>query len=128
MRRSYVAVVMLSLIGFVAVLTNPNQDRHKEVVKNELIKFLQKSINLGYSEPKDNFEQAGQAIGIMLGGAIVDRILDNFMSIDNYVVISATKITWDGKTKIIGIGAFGNVYLTKELNEALNKGLLNENK
>jgi len=46
------------------------------------------------------------------------------MSTDNYVLFSTTKITWEGETRIIGIGAFGNVFITKELDESLNKGLL----
>ena len=107
-----------------AVLTNPNQERHKEVIKNKLITYLQKSLSKGQTETKNEWEQADQAFGIMLGGILVDKILDNFMSTDNYVVFSTTKITWEGKTKIIGIGAFGNVFITKELDESLNEGLL----
>jgi hypothetical protein len=126
MKSSQIILAILSLIILVAVLTNPNQNRHKEVIKNELITYLQKSMKKDQPEEKNEWDQAGEALGIILGGAIVDRILDNFMSTDNYVVFSTTRITWDGKTKIIGIGAFGNVYLTKELDEALNKGLLND--
>jgi hypothetical protein len=124
MKKSYITLALLSLIILVAVLTNPDQNRHKEVIKNKLITYLQKSVSKGQTETKNEWEQADQALGIMLGGILVEKILDNFMSTDNYVVFSTTKITWEGKTKIIGIGAFGNVFLTKELDESLNKGLL----
>jgi hypothetical protein len=74
---------------------------------------------------KDNeWEQLGQAFGMMLGGALVDRIVDNFVSTDNYVLFSTTKVSWEGKTKIIGIGAFGNVFISSKLDEAINEGLL----
>ncbi len=126
MKKNYITLAVLILIILVAVLTNPDQNRHKEVVKDKLITFLQKSIKKDQTKPNDEYEEAGQAIRIMLGGMIVEKILDNFLSTDNYVVFSITKITWQGEKKIIGIGALGNVFLTKELDEALNKGLLND--
>jgi hypothetical protein len=124
MRKSHIALAIISLIVLVAVLTNPDQSRHKEVMKNKLITYMQKSIKKDQSKPPDEMEQAAQAIGITLGGMIAEKILDNLMSTDNYVVFSTTKITWEGETRIIGIGAFGNVFITKELDESLNKGLL----
>ena len=126
MKKAYITLAILILIILIAVITNPDQNRHKEVIKNQLITYLQKSIKKDQPEPKDEWEEAGQALGIMLGGMIVEKVLDNFMSTDNYVVFSTTTITWEGKKKIIGIGAFGNVFITKELEEALNKGLLND--
>jgi hypothetical protein len=124
MRKSHIALAIISLIVLVAVLTNPDQNRHKEVIKNKLITYLQKTINKDQAKPQDEMEQVAQVIGITLGGMIAEKILDNLMSTDNYIVFSTTKITWDGETRIIGIGAFGNVFITKELDESLNKGLL----
>jgi short subunit fatty acids transporter len=124
MKKNYITLAIICLIVLVAVLTNPDQNRHKEVIKNKLITYLQKSIKKDQTKPKDKWEEAGQALGIMLGGMIVEKVLDNFMSTDNYIVFSTTKITWDGETRIIGIGAFGNVFITKELDKALNEGLL----
>jgi len=124
MRNNYIPLAIIGLIILAAVLSNPDQDRHKEVVKNKLITYLQKSYNQGQPAPKDEWEEGGQALGIMLGGMIIEKVLDNFMSTDNYVVFSTTKITWDGEARIIGIGAFGNVFITKELEESLEKGLL----
>jgi hypothetical protein len=124
MKKNHITLAIISLIVLVAVLTNPDQNRHKEVIKNKLITYLQKSIKKDQTKPKDEWEEAGQALGIMMGGMIVEKVLDNFMSTDNYVVLSTTKITWDGETRMIGIGAFGNVFLTRKLDDALNKGLL----
>jgi hypothetical protein len=126
MKKYYITLAVLILLILVAVLTNPDQNRHKEVVKDKLITYLQKSLKKDQTKPNDEYEEDVQALGIMLGGMIVEKVLDNFMSTDNYVVFSTSKITWHGGKKIIGIGAFGNVFLTKELDEALNKGLLND--
>ena len=124
MKTNYITLAIISLIVLVAVLTNPDQNRHKEVIKTKLITYLQKSLDKDQAETRDEWKQANHALGIMLGGIIVEKVLENFMSIDNYVVFSTTKITWEGESRVIGIGAFGNVFLTRELDEALEKGLL----
>lgn len=125
MKKTHLIIIVIVLIGLVAVLTNPNQDRHKEVVKNKLNLYLQKSIKEEFADRNNEGEKSGQAIGTMLGVVLVNQIIDNLVSTDNYVLFSKTKITWDGKTKVIGIGAFGNVYLTAKLDDSLNEGLLN---
>lgn len=124
MKRGYLIFAVLGVLALIAMLTNPNQDRHKEVVKNKINLFMQKSMKQNLTEKDNEWEQLGQAFGIMLGGALVDRIVDNFVSTDNYVLFSTTKVSWEGKTKIIGIGAFGNVFISSKLDEAINEGLL----
>lgn len=124
MKKNYVFLGIIGLIIIIAVITNPNQDRHKEVIKTKLNTYIQKSMNEKQTETNNKWEQAGQVLGMMISGAIIDPIIDNLVSTDNYVLFSTTKITWDGKTKIVGIGAFGNVFLTSQLNDALNEGLL----
>jgi len=85
---------------------------------------MQKSMNPEGDESENEWEQVGQALGMMIGGTLVENVIDNLVSTDNYILFSTTKINWDGKSRIIGIGAFGNVYITNKLEEALDKGLL----
>lgn len=124
MKKKYLILVILGIVLLVGILTNPNQDRHKEVIKNKLNSFMQKSMKESLTKTDNEWEKTGQAFGMMLGGAIIDRMVDNIVSTDNYVLFSTTKISWEGETKIIGIGAFGNVFISKKLDEAINKGLL----
>ena len=128
MKKNYVFLGIIGLIIIIAVITNPNQDRHKEVIKTKLNTYIQKSMNEKQTETNNKWEQAGQVLGMMISGAIIDPIIDNLVSTDNYVLFSTTKITWDGKTKIVGIGAFGNVFLTSQLDDTLNEGLLEKKK
>ncbi|POY36413.1 hypothetical protein C3K47_11745 [Solitalea longa] len=125
MKKNHVVLLIFSLIILVAVLTNPNQDRHKEVLKNKLNAYLQKSMKKSHTKSKNKWEQAGQALGIMLGGALIDQITDNLVSTDNYVLFSTTKITWEGQAKVIGIGAFGNVFISEKVDKLLNEQLKN---
>lgn len=122
MKKIYLQIVV-GLIVLIAVITNPNQERHKEAVKNKLNSYMQKAMKENLTGNND-LQQAGQALGMMLGGAFIDRMIDNLVSADNYVLFSLTKITWDGQTKVVGVGVFGNVFFSSKLDELVDKGLL----
>ena len=123
MKKSYIIYGIIGLILLVAVITNPSQDRHKEVIKTKLNTYMQQSLKSNQSGTSDEWAQAGAALGLMMGGAMIQNIVDNFVSTDNYVLFSLTKITVEGKSKVVGIGAFGNVFLTGKLNDELNLGM-----
>ena len=122
MKKKYLILTITGIIVFVAILTNPNQDRHKEVVKNKINSYLQKSIKESNSDSQ--FKGATQVIGMLLGGTIIGGIVDELVSTDNYILFSTTKINLEGESKVIGIGAFGNVYVTRKLDEAISEDLL----
>jgi hypothetical protein len=124
MKKNYLFIIITGAITLIAILTNPNQDRHKEVIKNKLNTYMQESMKQNLTKTDNEWEQAGQALGMMLGGALVDKIIDNLVSTENYILFSTTKISWEGETKIIGIGAFGNVFTTSKLDDTMNEGLL----
>ena len=127
MKKNLVSTLVLILVVLVAIFTNPGSERHKEIIKSKLTIFLQKAMKDELKGTSEDEQQAGQAIGMLLGGAIIDQIIENTLSTNNYLLFSTTKISWEGETKIIGIGAFGNVFLTRKLDEALNQGLLKNN-
>jgi hypothetical protein len=87
---------------------------------------MQKSMSEGLSKTDNKWGEAGQTLGMMLGGAIIDGLISNLVTTDNYVIFSTTKISWKGKSKVIGVGVFGNVFLSGKLDEVLNEGLLTE--
>jgi len=126
MRKNYLFFGIIGIIVLVAILTNPNQNRHKEVVKNKLNSYIQKSMTESLTETDNDLEQAGQALGMMLGGALVDKMVDNLVSTNNYLLFSTTKINWKGQSKVIGIGIFGNVYITSKLDKAMGTDTTNQ--
>lgn len=111
MKKSYLVVIIIALILLVAVLTNPNPERHREAVKTKLNAYMQQTM-------KDNgSETEGQAFGALIGGALIDRMVETVVSTDSYLIFSTTKVTWEGKTRVIGFGVFGNVYITGQVKE-----------
>lgn len=123
MKKSYIIMGAIGLVLLVAIITNPNQDRHKEVLKAKLNAYMHQSLKATQSGSGDEWAQAGQALGLMMGGAMIEGIIDNMVSTDNYLLFSLTKINVEGKSKVVGIGAFGNVFLTSRLNDEMNLGM-----
>ncbi|MBL4676939.1 MAG: hypothetical protein JKY70_12160 [Mucilaginibacter sp.] len=99
MKKSRVTLLIVAVILVIAVLTNPNQLKHKESVKKELTEYLH----------KDARKHGGP------GWAMVNTDL---VSSDNYLFFSLTKGRWKGDSKIIGIGVFGKVFTFDNINES----------
>jgi hypothetical protein len=122
MQNKHITLIITGVLLIIGALTNPTQDRHKEAVKNKLNVIMQKSIKDSMKNSDSGAEQIGSALGLMLGEAILDRMIESTISSDNYVLFSTTKATWEGKTKIIGVGVFGNVFISDEIDKALKEG------
>ncbi|NCX96265.1 MAG: DUF4359 domain-containing protein [Chitinophagia bacterium] len=121
MKKNIVTFLLIGLIILIAVITNPNEARHKEVVKHELNAYLQKSLNENTSKSDDALENAGRGLGSMFGGMVINSLVDNAVSCQSYVLFSVTNFTWEGKTNTIGVGIFGNVYISDELKKKLKQ-------
>lgn len=112
MRNLNTFMIVLILIIFVAIFTNPSTAEHKEAVKFLMNKNIQKSVSKSNS---NDFEQ----LGAILGNSLAGGLIENSISRDNYLVFSITMATWNGKSKKIGYGCFGNVYISKDISAAL---------
>jgi hypothetical protein len=119
MKKGQLMFSVVSLVLLIAAFTNPDPDQHKEAVKAKFNAYIQRAAREGLGKAGNEWEQAGQAIGLMLGGALLGQLVDNLIATDNYVLFSVTKISWEGESKIIGVGAFGNVFLSKQVDEVI---------
>lgn len=103
-------IVLAVLI--IAAFTNPDESRHKEILIN---KIKPEMVQAFFGEKDVEKMTNLDALSFMLGTTIVSKFVENVISVDNYVVFSLTKFTWDGETKTVAIGLFGNVLLYKDL-------------
>jgi len=126
MKTSSGTLILTVVLSATALFTNPQPERHKEAVKSKLSAFMQQGMKESLTQTDNEWEQAGQALGLMLGGALVDRIVEELIATDNFLLFSTTRLNWDGDSKIIGLGIFGNVFLSKDIDHALDQGLLKE--
>ncbi|KRB59850.1 hypothetical protein ASD98_01650 [Flavobacterium sp. Root186] len=66
-----------------------------------------------------------EKLGILFGSSLAEKLIENSVTRDNYILFSITKITWQGKSKSIGYGLFGNVFLSEKVNKAFNNDEIN---
>jgi hypothetical protein len=115
--------IILAICIFIAItaLTNPDNETHKEKVKLKMNEFYDQEMAKEENSSNDQYSQAGKSMGIILGRSLINTIIDNAVSSSNYILFSTTEVTWEGKTKTVGIGILGNVFLSSEIDKALKK-------
>ena len=122
MKTKSITLIVIFFILLAAIITNPTADTHKAKVKSAFTAYMQKEMAAKSESIGNGFE----ALGTMLGNTMVNTMVENMVSSDSYVFFSLTKLTYDGKTKTIGFGAFGNVWLSGDVDKALeDKGNIN---
>jgi uncharacterized protein (TIGR02145 family) len=119
MKPNYLTLGVLGFLILIAVITNPNLERHKEVVKAKLSSTLNKKMSRSSSNSESEWEKAGEAMGAMIGMGIANALIDNLVTTDNFLVFSLTRIKGFDESRVIGIGAFGNVFLFKDAEQKM---------
>jgi len=118
-----VSLIIAVIVLMLAVFTNPKQDQHKEVLKTKFNTFMQKSMQENIKETDNEWEQAGQSLGLMLGGALINTMVDNMISSTNCIIFSITKMNYEGDSKPIGIGIFGNIFFFNDIDKLLSESM-----
>ncbi len=102
-KNKYVLLVLGILI---LIISNPSERRHQEKVTSKVMQSVSK-----YNNSNNPYESAGQALGLYF----VDIMVKNMIHRNNYLLFSLTEFSYQGKTKIIGFGILGYVYITNEI-------------
>jgi len=90
---------LIVLLFLVFAITNPGLDAHKEKVKTEAAKAIDKA-----TETSDNnfFTQSIRSIAKMMAGSAIDEM--------NYIVCSKGTVEFNGKQHTVSFGILGSVY------------------
>jgi hypothetical protein len=87
----YIVMVFFFIAG-VAVITNPKVEQHAQSISK-----------IAMERSGNDYTSAGGALAVSLANNLISSMID----VDNYVLFSLTKM----KSKIVGVGAFGNVWI-----------------
>lgn len=123
MKTKHFIVIGISIILLIAIITNPDTNRHKEEVKSKIHEYLQNSLANDVNEADDKWSKASKLFGNLLGETMINNMVNTMISSNNYILFSTTNATSEGKTKTIGLGIFGNVFLSNKVNEAFKNSL-----
>lgn len=102
--------IILGLVVFIILMlavTNPGADAHKEKVRTEVSKAVEKA-----TETTDNnfFSQAMRSVAKMMAGTVMDEAMDQLFQYHNYIICSKGTVEFDGKEHTVSFGILGKVY------------------
>jgi len=102
--------LVIGLIIFILAIfavTNPSADAHKEKVRTEASKAVEKAIG---STDNNFFSQALRSVAKMMAGSVMDEAMNQLFEYHNYIVCSTGSVEFNGKQHTVSFGILGNVY------------------
>lgn len=110
-KTSHFAIKMvIGLIIFILAIfaiTNPSADAHKEKVRTEASKAVEKAVG---STDNNFFSQALRSVAKMMAGSMMDEAMNQLLEYHNYIVCSTGSVEFNGKPHTVSFGILGNVY------------------
>ena len=102
--------IVIGLIIFILAIfaiTNPSADAHKEKVRTEASKAVEKAVG---STDNNFFSQALRSVAKMMAGSVMDEAMNQLFESHNYIVCSTGSVEFNGKPHTVSFGILGNVY------------------
>ena len=102
--------LVIGLIIFILAIfavTNPSADAHKEKVRTEASKAIEKAVG---STDNNFFSQALRSVAKMMAGSMMDEAMNQLFEYHNYIVCSTGSVEFNGKPHTVSFGILGNVY------------------
>lgn len=120
--------LVIGLIIFILAIfavTNPGADAHKEKVRTEASKALEKAVG---STDNIFFSQALRSVAQMMAGSMMDEAMNQLFEYHNYIVCSTGSVEFNGKPHTVSFGILGNVYTMNadDMVKALEEANVNE--
>lgn len=110
-KKSHFAMkLVIGLIIFILAIfaiTNPSADAHKEKVRTEASKAVEKEVG---STDNNFFSQALRSVAKMMAGSVMDEAMNQLFEYHNYIVCSTGSVEFNGKQHTVSFGILGNVY------------------
>lgn len=120
--------LVIGLIIFILAIfavTNPSADAHKEKVRTEASKAVEKAVG---STDNNFFSQALRSVAKMMAGSMMDEAMNQLFEYHNYIVCSTGSVEFNGKPHTVSFGILGNVYTMNadDMVKALEEANVNE--
>ena len=101
-RGWWAALIVLALLILLAV-SCPDKQRHKDAINQEVSSAVTNTL----------VGKVGNwaVMGNLLVTKVVDMVLDSNIDMHNYLVCSVTTAEYNGKQRVLSVGALGNVWV-----------------
>lgn len=110
-RKSHMAIkLIIGLIVFIIAVfavSNPGADAHKEKVRTEVGKAIEKATS---TSDNNFFTQALRSVTKMMARGVMDEAMNQLFEYHNYIVCSKGTVEINGKQHTVSFGILGSVY------------------
>ena len=110
-RKSHIAIkLIIGLIVFIIAVfavSNPGADAHKEKVRTEVGKAIEKATS---TSDNNFFSQALRSVTKMMARGVMDEAMNQLFEYHNYIVCSKGTVEFNGKQHTVSFGILGTVY------------------
>lgn len=110
-RKSHMAIkLIIGLIVFIIAVfavSNPGAEAHKEKVRTEVGKAIEKATS---TSDNNFFSQALRSVAKMMAGSVMDEAMNQLFEYHNYIVCSKGTVEFNGKQHTVSFGILGTVY------------------
>lgn len=114
MKKRWLFLFIFIITGIVMYFTNPDENAHKEAVSREVLAAIQEEKSESKTISGWFEKMAGNASDYMLK-LVVKPVIDNTVSVENYVVFSLTRLKIQDIDRRVGIGLFGKVFIAPQV-------------
>ena len=117
MKQRFALVITLFAILLMA-LTCPDKKAHTEAIRSAVSGYVNETL----SQRQDDGIVMG-FLGSLFVSKVTEVYLDNSLEVSNYLLFSVGRITFDGTTRVVSVGAFNHVFTSDkdDIRQALQK-------
>lgn len=119
MKSKHLIPVFFLIVFAVAFFTNPGEQAHQTALKAKSNAIMDEIV----AERNDVLSATAWQLA---GTRLLNEFIDTNLTVDNYYLFSVSKIRWNGKAYPVGVGAFGKVYITRQLNKDVVQPIIDD--
>ena len=120
MKKIVLFLIVLLGLAVIGYLTNPTEAMHREAAQEMLEKISENILSDYGIDPR-----ILSTLGVDFQGKLVEELITNHISRDNYYVFSLTKVHWEGLNQVIGLGFLNKVYISNQVDDIIKKEVEN---
>lgn len=102
-RRTIVWAIVLVALFVGLITTCPDKQKHADALKELTSSLLNDEVS---TSGNDGWEY----LGAMIGNKLIGAVVDNNLYVDNYVLFSIGKMSFDGEENTVSFGIFNHVF------------------
>ena len=102
------SIIIIGIVAIIMAITCPNKQAHQETIKATLTNLIEKELS------SDDDIIGYEFFGSMIAGKLLEVILEEKLTVNNYILFSVGKIQYKDEVKHISFGILNQVFTFDE--------------